>query len=475
MHTLFVSLIVGVTCFSSMAQEVQPLIHTYLGDAQRNFYGNVAPEKLREVWRCHLGTGKTFFKNRINLMSGAGWTGQPLLFEENGKLVLVQVSLDYHVRKIDAASGQVIWKSKLGDAIKGTPTYFDRGGGDEATRRMLITGTRHGFGIDLWRDPAYSLRGISFDDGREFWRHDTVLTDSNSRDCDASAFIAGQKAYIPLENGKWLQFFPDPERAKQMGSWMFPQVEKQMRLYEDSDLATYGRELSCEASPTLIGGTAYIVAGCGRIYGKSIRSALTSWKLDIGGDLESTMPVTNDGCLLLGIEKQFIPGSGGVMKINPRKRGTAAITWFLPWADHAFYEWQGGIVGSVTNNARYGKDAPGGGNLGCAVGVDGVLRVFDHTRLSGNNHLGPREDQTYPMPLVTGEIKLPDGCISTPIFVKDKILIGYDSGLDLYQVSAEGKLSLRSRIRGKMYDSTPIVWNGRAYIASRDGNLYCYE
>ena len=57
---------------------------------------------------------------------------------------------------------------------------------------MLITGSRHGFGIDLWRDPAYSLRGISFDDGREFWRHDTVLTDSNSRDCDASAFIAGQ-------------------------------------------------------------------------------------------------------------------------------------------------------------------------------------------------------------------------------------------------------------------------------------------
>ncbi len=98
MRIFFVSLIVGVTCFSSMAQDVMPLIHTYLGDAQRNYYGNVAPEKLREVWSCHLGTGKTFFKNRINLMSGAGWTGQPLLFKENGKLVLVQVSLDYHLR-----------------------------------------------------------------------------------------------------------------------------------------------------------------------------------------------------------------------------------------------------------------------------------------------------------------------------------------------------------------------------------------
>ena len=77
-----------------MGMEVTPLLPTYLGNFQRNYYGNRAPQQLRVLWRTHLGTGKTFFKDRVNLMSGAGWTGQPLLFQENSKLVLIQGSLD---------------------------------------------------------------------------------------------------------------------------------------------------------------------------------------------------------------------------------------------------------------------------------------------------------------------------------------------------------------------------------------------
>ena len=452
---------------------MKPLLFTYLGDFQRNYYGNQAPRQLRTLWRTPLGTGKTFFKNRINEMSGAGWTGQPLLFEENGKLVLIQVSLDYHLRKIDAATGAILWESKLGDSIKGTPTYFDRGSGEESTRRVLITGSRHGFGIDLRKDPAYSLRGLSFDDGREFWRHDTILTDSNSRDCDASAVIVGAKAAIPLENGKFILFSPDPHHARKNGAWLTPRVDHESLLYHKNDLPVYGHELSCESSPTLIGKTAYVAAGCGRVYAKSTKTDFTYWTLDVGGDLESTMPVTDDGCLLLGIEKQFIAGQGGVMKIDPKKKGKDAVLWYLPWPDAKFCEWEGGIIGSPTVNSRYGATAPGGGKFACAVSADGTLRVFDHSRLSTETNLGPRLDHQYPQPLVLDEIKLPNGTISTPIFVNDTILIGYDSGLDLYQVSPAGKLKRLDRISGKMFDATPIVWDGKAYIASRDGFLYC--
>lgn len=458
---------------SHASAEVIPLLPTYLGSFERNYYGNKAPTRLRTLWRTPLGTGKTYFKERINVMSGAGWTGQPLLFQENGKLVLIQVSLDYHLRKIDATTGAIIWQSKLDDSIKGTPTYFDRGSGDDATRRVLITGSRHGFGIDLRKDQAWSLRGLSFEDGREFWRHDTILTDSNSRDCDASAIVIGKKAAVPLENGKFLIFSPDPLYSKKHGEWMLPRIDHESLLYQKNDLPLYGNELSCESSPTLLGKTAYIAAGCGRVYAKSTTSGFTYWTLDIGGDLESTMPLTNDGCLLLGIEKQFIAGQGGVMKINPQKKGNDAVVWYLPWPDATFYEWHGGIVGSVTLNARYGSAAPGHGNLACAVSVDGILRVFDHTAFSTQTNQGPRLDRTCRQPLVLDEIKLPHGTISTPIFVNDTILIGYDSGLDLYQVSPAGKLKRLDRISDKMFDATPIVWDGNAYIASRDGFLYC--
>lgn len=455
--------------------EVTPLLPTYLGNFQRNYYGNRAPQQLRVVWRTHLGTGKTFFKERVNVMSGAGWTGQPLLFQENGKLTLIQGALDYHLRKIDAATGKILWASRLDDSIKGTPTYYDRGSGDESTRRVLITGSRHGFGIDLRRDPAWSLRGISFDDGREFWRHDTVLTDSNSRDCDASAVIVGTRAAIPLENGKFLLFSPDPLHARGYGPWRLPRIDHLSTLYQKKDLPVYGYELSCESSPTLLGSTAYVAAGCGRIYAKSTKTSLTYWSLDVGGDLESTMPLTQDGCLLLGIEKQFIAGQGGVMKIHPQKEGKEAIIWYLPWPDEKFYEWQGGIVGSVTLNASYGNQSAGGGRLACAVSIGGTLRVFDHTRIVGQRNGGPKLDGDYAQPLILDSVKLPAGTISTPIFVNNTILIGYDSGLDLYHVSDVGKLHLLDRIRGKMFDATPIVWDGKAYVASRDGYLYCFQ
>jgi outer membrane protein assembly factor BamB len=222
-----------------------------------------------------------------------------------------------------------------------------------------------------------------------------------------------------------------------------------------------------------LGSTAYVAAGCGRIYAQSTKTSSTYWSLDVGGDLESTMPLTQDGCLLLGIEKQFIAGQGGVMKINPQKNGSAAVVWYLPWPDQAFCEWQGGIVGSVTLNARYGSNAPGGGCLACAVSVDGTLRVFDHTRLSNERSRGPRLDGNFAQPLVLDSVKLPAGTISTPIFANDTILIGYDDGLDLYRVSDQGKLSRIDRIREKMFDATPIVWDGKAYVASRDGYLYC--
>ncbi len=459
--------------FPVIEAEVVPLLPTYLGNFERNYYGNQAPRKLRVLWRTHLGTGKTFFKERVNHMSGAGWTGQPLLFQENGKLVLIQGSLDYHLRKIDAATGKVLWATRLDDSIKGTPTYFDRGSGDESTRRVLITGSRHGFGINLRQDPAWSLRGISFDDGREFWRHDTVLTDSNSRDCDASAVIVGDRAALPLENGKFLLFSPDPLHSRSHGAWHCPRIDHTSMLYHKNDLRVYGNELSCESSPTLLGTTAYVAAGCGRIYAQSTKTSSTYWSLDVGGDLESTMPLTQDGCLLLGIEKQFMAGQGGVMKINPQKYGSAAVVWYLPWPDQAFYEWQGGIVGSVTLNARYGSDAPGGGRLACAVSVDGTLRVFDHTRLGNDRSRGPRLDGDFAQPLVLDSVLLPAGTISTPVFANDSILIGYDDGLDLYRVSDQGKLRRIDRIRGKMFDATPIVWDGKAYIASRDGYLYC--
>ena len=450
--------------------QVKPLVSTYLGDHQRNYYGNVAPTKLKVKWKTHLGSGKTEFgRGDIRKWSGAGWTGQPLVIQENGELFLIQGTLSHHLKKIRARDGKVIWSTSLGDVIKGTPTFFDASGKNGEERYILIAGSRSGFGQHWRNGTAHSLHGVSYLTGKKLWRHNSRATASNSRDVDASAVIYGSKAAIPLENGYFTIFSPKPSSAKMVNGFPAPKIHKQSLLYTAADQRLYRSELCCESSPTLIGSKAYVAAGAGKVYACGLGFfGGASLRADVGGDLNSTMPLTNDKHLLLGIEKQFISGQGGVMKLTTGGK----VKWFHPLPDKKWYTWNGGLVGSVAVNHR--SQSTISKDLACFVGIDGNLTLIDHKKLQpGKTVLGPRQKKSYSAPLVLDTVKLPQGSISTPLFVGDKIIIGYDNGLDLYQVTPALKLRRLDRLSGPMFDATPIVWNGRVYAGSKNGYLYC--
>ncbi|MDA8991869.1 hypothetical protein N9F61_00345 [Akkermansiaceae bacterium] len=466
---LFLSLLTAFGIQSAAAQ-IKPHISTYLGDGQRNFYGNVAPSKLNVKWKTHLGSGKTEFgRGDIRTWKGAGWTGQPLVIEENGELYLIQGTLSHHVKKIRARDGKGIWSTSVGDVIKGTPTYTDTGSGTPEERHVLIVGSRSGFGQDFINGTAHSLHGISFATGKKLWRHNSRRTASNSRDCDASALIIGSKACVPLENGYFTVFSPRAKNTHMVDGFPAPKIYKQYLLYREADRKIYRSELCCESSPTLIGSKAYVAAGAGRLYacGTGFFGG-AGWGLDIGGDLNGTMPLTNDKHLLVGIEKQFIPGQGGVMKVKPG----GGVKWFYPTPNKKFYMWGGGLVGSPTVNHRSSSEISK--DLACFVDVGARLTLINHKKLQpGITVPGPRLKKQYPVPLVLDQVKLPTGSISTPLFVGNKIIVGYDNGMDLYQVTPAQKLKRIARLAGPMFDATPIVWNGRIYAGSKNGYLYC--
>ena len=462
-------LVLLFTC-ASLSAQIKPLVGTYLGDNQSNFYGNQAPSKLRVKWKTPLGSGKTTFgPSDTRTWKGAGWTGQPLVIQENGELYLIQGTLSHHVKKIRASDGKVIWSTSVGDVIKGTPTFSDVGGPAES-RYTLIVGSRSGFGQHWRNGTAYSLHGISYLTGKKLWRHNSRTTSSNSRDCDASAVVIGSKAAIPLENGYFTVFSPDVRKARMVDGFPAPKISKQTLLFKESDRALYKSELCCESSPTMVGSTAYVAAGVGRVYacGLGFFGGGATPKLEIGGDLNGSMPLTNDKHLLLGIEKQFIAGQGGVVKFSTRGK----VSWFHPLPNRKWYTWNGGLVGSPAVNHRYNSTVSK--DLACFVGIDGNLTLVNHKQLQpGVMNWGPRKQKQYPAPLVLDTVKLPQGSISTPLFVGDKIIIGYDNGMDLYQVTPTGKMVRLDRLSGPMFDATPVVWNGRVYAGSKDGNLYC--
>jgi len=452
-----------------LSAQIKPLVGTYLGDNQRNYYGNQAPSKLRIKWKTPLGSGRTMFgTGDVRMWKGAGWTGQPLVIQEGNELYLIQGTLSHHVKKIRARDGKVIWSTSVGDVIKGTPTFVDVGG-PAATRYTLIVGSRSGFGQHWRTGTAYSLHGISYTTGQKLWAHNSRATASNSRDCDASAVIVGSKAAIPLENGYFTVFSPDVRNAKKGVALSTPEISKQTQLFKNSDFELYRSELCCESSPTMVGSTAFVAAGVGRVYGCGMGFfGGTSTKLEIGGDLNGTMPLTNDKHLLLGIEKQFIPGQGGVVKFST----SGKVKWFHPLPDRKWYTWNGGLVGSPAVNHRYSSTVSK--DLACFVGVDGNLTLVNHKKLEpGVMNWGPRRKKQYPAPLVLDRVKLPQGSISTPLFVGDKIVVGYDNGMDLYQVTRAGKMVRLDRLSGPMFDATPVVWNGCVYAGSKDGYLYC--
>jgi outer membrane protein assembly factor BamB len=452
-----------------LSGQVKPLVGTYLGNNQRNYYGNQAPSKLRVKWKTPLGSGKTTFgTGDTRTWKGAGWTGQPLVIQEGNELYLIQGTLSHHVKKIRARDGKVIWSTSVGDVIKGTPTFVDVGG-PAATRYTLIVGSRSGFGQHWRNGTAYSLHGISYTTGQKLWAHNSRATASNSRDCDASAVVVGSKAAIPLENGFFTVFSPDVRKARKGAALPTPKISKQTQLFKKSDLGLYRSELCCESSPTMVGSTVYVAAGVGRVYGCGMGFfGGTSTKLEIGGDLNGTMPLTNDKHLLLGIEKQFISGQGGVVKFSTGGK----VKWFHPLPDRKWYTWNGGLVGSPAVNHRY--DSTVSKDLACFVGIDGNLTLVNHKKLQpGVMNWGPRRKKQYRAPLVLDRVKLPQGSISTPLFVGDKIVVGYDNGMDLYRVTPAGKMVRLDRLSGPMFDATPVVWNGRIYAGSKNGYLYC--
>ena len=462
---------------SSIAcSEVKPLISTYLGDKQRNFYGNVAPSKLNVKWKTGLGTGATMLGKERKVWSGAGWTGQPIIVKENNELYLIQPSLSHHLRKIRARDGKVIWSTNLGDSIKATPTFVTTSNKDPEKKFIIICGSRRGLKANFFRDPAYSLHAVSYLTGKKLWQFNSLRSYSHSRDIDASGIMVGNKFCIPTETGTLTYLNPNPNKAKfnKITGIAEPFIHKKFPLFSLEDTHIYKHEISCESSPTVYKSTIYTATGAGKIYAHSTGLfSKQKWIFQTGGDINGSMPLTSDNQFLVGVEKQFMPGNGGVMKIKPKGK----VSWYFPLPNKQWYEWQGGIVGSPSVNHRTaGKnsDSNTSGDLACFAGIDGSLTLINHKKLTPNKTVwGPLHKNSYATPLILDQVKLPEGTISTPLFIDNKIIIGYDSGIDLYLVTPKNKLELLDRLKGPMFDATPAVWNGKIYAASKDGFLYC--
>lgn len=457
----------------SISSLYKVIIPTFLGNEQRNYYGEDPPDTLEVLWKLYLGEGKTVISRKLGsrIWAGAGWTGQPLLIQEDSSLYLIQGAYDHNLKKINAETGKIIWQYKFDDVVKGTGTIWEAPDTFPPENRLIILqGSRLGVGNYLDSKHIPSYRAISYYSGLELWRLDVKWTDSYSRDADGSALIINDTAYIGLENSLFTILNPSPYKASVINGMLQPEIIQETKLYTKSDVTNHKNNVVTESSPCLIDSTIYIASGSGHIYGYSLKEKKLVWDFYIGSDIDGSAVVTYDKCILVSVEKQYIEGHGGVFKLDPYKTPENAVEWYFPTEDIEYASWEGGIIGSCAVNDHYNDSITP--YLAAFSAIDGYLYVVQHDSLNNTKRVdGPAKEHKYPSPQLVFKYKI-GSSISTPLLFQNKLVAASYSGIYLFEYDKDLNFKLLSKFPAS-FESTPIVYDGKVFIASRNGYFYC--
>ncbi len=477
---------------AGLSPDTELLIPTFLGNDQRRFYGRGIPRGLNLLDKFALGTGKT----RVGIWktwSGAGWTGQPTLTRDGGKIYLTIGAYNHSLRKIDIETHQVVWTYQFDDVLKGSSSIYIDENATEENRLVVLQGSRLGIHNSLTSSgPIPSFRAISFRTGKELWKLDIRKTASYSRDNDSSALDLGNGVLFNAGENSIGYFLNSTTNAATLKSGIRqPEILAEVQLYESRDSLRQGGNIVTESSPARLDNTIFIAAGSGHIYGINLESREIVWNFFTGSDIDGSVVISKDKKLFCAIEKQYIPGKGGVFKLNPTQPEENAIDWFFPTDNRNFSGWRGGIVGSTALNDEYNPDGefpP----LFATSAIDGNFYIGSQTQVTGQKVKGPWLKKDYDTPLILFQTNI-GGSISTPIFTDGNKLIaaGYN-GVYLFNLhfeETEGdrpnavpnqkgqfyRLTVEKAehfLPGISFESTPIVWDGIIRICARDGWMY---
>ena len=449
--------------------QIELLNASFLHNTHRNYYGDSLPDQLNIIWKHDLGIGTTRVGPNVLKWAGAGWTGQPLMVRENGTLFLIQGAYDHHLKKIRASDGALIWQYKYDDVIKGTGSLWINHKAKKLEDFCIIMqGSRAGKSLASSTVPSF--RAISYFTGKELWRMNVARTRSYSRDVDASVLVYHDTAYIGLENSIFTVFDPSPEDTTFRDGMYQPKIYRNKdTLHLPTDVIKHGGNLVTEASPVLLGERIYLASGSGHVWGYNLNSKKIDWDFFIGSDMDGTPSVTHDGCLLVTVEKQYIKGKGGLLKLDPARPPAEAAQWYLPVNNFYYATWQGGIIGSATSNVAT-KDSLDA-NLAAITAIDGNLYVVDMDTISQDSFPTFNNELRLPKPKIL--FKYPTGpAISTPLIIRDKLIAATYNGTYLFKRDSTGSYKLLEK-QDIRCESTPFVHNKRVYVASRDRFLYC--
>ena len=427
-----------------------PGVLTFRGNPTRSFYGTgPMPREVPQVlWKypdsAMCGTSSEY--GNMRTWCGTGWTGQPAVFERDGRTWVVFGAYDYKVHFVDAATGaDIIPPFATDDLAKGNVTV------DPDGYPLVYAGSRDNY-----------LRIIAFDgsEPRELWKLNGRTDDRmHNDDWDAAPLVVNDHLIEGSENS-WFygiklnrgygsdgRVTVDPALAFRQQGW-----DEQLV----SDLGTKDpKRVSLEASVSISGDTAWLNSSGGLVQGWDLSSLRTgvgsvnrTFRYWTGDDSDASIVPDADGFLYVGVEvdrnTRRAQAVGQLLKLDPRQPDNP-------------------VVWSIDVN-----NGPDSGTWATPI-VVGDIVIWN-----------TKPGKVYGIDRTTGQIlwkvAVQAPVLSSPVVV-DGVLVQADGAgtlhaFDISNLRTE-PIPLWQLELGANIESTPAVWNGRIYVGNRDGYVYC--
>ena len=422
-----------------------PGLLTFRGSATRSYYGEgPVPTDPEVLWSYPGQSGGMCAESTVGeetkVWCGSGWTGQPAVFERDGRTWVVFGAYDRQIHFVDYETGQDIIPPFLtGDIIKGSVTV------DPDGMPLVYSGSRDN-----------KLHVIAFDrpTPTELWTLDARAVSPTmwNDDWDGSPLVVGDYLYEGGENSQ----FHVVKLNRTVGADGLVQVAPELVFntpgWDDELLGalnTRNNDVSIENSVAYVDGVVYFANSGGLIQGWDVSglgdgvTPTRVFRFWTGDDVDASVVVDEEGFLYVGVENER--GSpraaevGQLIKLDPRQ----------PYDP---------LVWSV-------KD-PGGFWTTPALHDDIVIAASDGGTVYGVDRGTGAVRWTFPLPPPTWQ---------SAVIVDDTLIQGdCEGGLHGYDVSdtTAAPPRLWSVSLEGCIESTPAVWKGRLFVGARGGRFY---
>jgi hypothetical protein len=424
-----------------------PGLLTFRGNPTRTYYGKGPVPTTPQVLWSHPPEGAMCAESDdgagVQTWCGSGWTGQPAVFERDGRTWVVFGAYDRNVHFVDGVTGERILPDfPTGDIIKGSVTI------DPDGFPVVYTGSR---------DDYYRVIAFDRPEPTELWalHAEDVSPVFWNDDWDGSGLIIDDFLFEGGENSQFHVVKLNRGYGAGGEVTVAPELVFNTPGWDDQLIAEFGStQFSIENSVAMYGDTAYFANSAGLVQGWDLSGLRTgagapvrTFRYWTGDDTDASVVIDEEGMLYVGSEyEKHNPRSieaGQIMKLNPANPDNPVV-WSIPD--------QGGDVAGVWATAGLHDDlviVPT--NSGRILGID---------RDSGG---------------VRWEKELPGPTWSSPVIVDDVWIQGDCNGvLHAYDVSdtTVDPPELWSVELGGCIESTPALYNGRIYVGARGGLFY---